>query len=118
MVHNQKSKPYNPQADRTVKAFNEVLGHALTKVCNVGWDDWDHNIPAVLWTQRTTYKGLTKFTPFQLFYGKEAMVPIELLVPSLYIALATKMINDQYLQCMLNELMELEEDIILAGFSQ
>jgi hypothetical protein len=35
------------------------------------------------------------YTPFQLVYGREAVVPDEFLTPSLFIAQDTKMIDDE-----------------------
>ena len=38
-VYHQKSTAYHPQANGTIKSFNKILEHALTKVCNVNRND-------------------------------------------------------------------------------
>jgi len=40
-----------------------------------------------LWAYRTTVKTSTGFTPFQLVYGLEAVLPIECKIPSLQMAI-------------------------------
>ena len=44
---------------------------------------WTEELPKVLWAYRTTSKTSTGETPFSLAYGVEAMVPVEVGIPSL-----------------------------------
>ena len=52
----------------------------------------------MLWAYRTTYKILMGKTPFKLVYGKVAVMPMEYIVPSLRIVVATGMDNDAALE--------------------
>jgi hypothetical protein len=84
----------------TVEAFNKVLERGLIKVCCINQDDWDERVPVVLWAYQTTTKRLHRYTPFQLVYRREAVVPSEFIILSLFIVQATKMTYDESLVAM------------------
>ena len=48
--------------------------------------NWHHILFSTLWAYRTFVKIATGFTPFQLVYGLEAVLPIQCQVPSLQLA--------------------------------
>ena len=45
--------------------------------------NWHHILFSTLWAYRTSVKTTTGFTPFQLVYGLEAVLPIQCQIPSL-----------------------------------
>ncbi|KAH7292442.1 hypothetical protein KP509_29G068600, partial [Ceratopteris richardii] len=49
--------------------------------------EWDKHLTAALWAYPTSYKASFGFTPFHLVYGQEALLPIELEIPSLRVLL-------------------------------
>jgi hypothetical protein len=56
---------------------------------------WDSKLLDTLWAYRTAYKVTIKFTPFQLVYGQEAILPVELELPSLRIAIEERLSDDE-----------------------
>ena len=61
---------------------------------------------------------MTGHTPFRLVYGQEAVMPMEYIVPSLRISAFTEMDDPAMLHERLVKILELEEDIFIAGFQQ
>ena len=43
---------------------------------------WSDHLPDILWACRSSVKTATRFSPFSLVYGTEAISPVELVVPT------------------------------------
>ena len=79
----ENSTPYYPQANGQVEAINKVLKHVINRMVGIHKSSWHLKIFSGLWAYRTSVKTNTGFTPFQLVYGLEAVLPIECEIPSL-----------------------------------
>ena len=49
----------------------------MTKKVQAHRKDWSEKLQEALWAYRITYKDSIGFTPYQLVYGKKALLPIE-----------------------------------------
>ena len=43
---------------------------------------WSAHLTNVLWAYRSSLKTATRFSPFSLIYGTEAISPVELVIPT------------------------------------
>eukprot|EP00253_Pinus_taeda_P003199 PITA_03199 len=56
---------------------NRALEGILTKVINNNRKDWKDRLVEATWAYNTTWKTTTGFTPYELVYGKKALISIE-----------------------------------------
>eukprot|EP00253_Pinus_taeda_P020453 PITA_20453 len=80
-----QSSSYYPQANGQVEAINGVLKTMILWLLGNYKTHWHRMLYPMLWEYQTSVKTATGFTPFQLSYGLEAVLPIECQVPSLQI---------------------------------
>jgi hypothetical protein len=52
----------------------------LTKLVNENIIDWDEHLSIVLFSYKTTYKVVTRYTPYQLVYGLHPLMPTKYIV--------------------------------------
>lgn len=117
-IHHQKSTPYNPQETRGVESFKKKLENALTNIYNANKNDLDVCIHFILLDYRTTCKKLTGKMPLRMVYGKEEIMPMECIIPSMRITKITNMVDLDIMEECVAQLATLEEYHFIANFHQ
>ncbi|RVW75278.1 hypothetical protein CK203_055350 [Vitis vinifera] len=84
-IRNLYSTPRYPQSNGQAKATNKTLITALKKRLEQAKGKWVEELPSVLWAYRTTPGRPTGNTPFALAYGMDAVIPIEIGLPTIRI---------------------------------
>eukprot|EP00253_Pinus_taeda_P021802 PITA_21802 len=75
-IKHRTSTPYHPQANGQVEVTNRALEGILTKVMS-SRKEWADRLVEATWAYNTTWKTTTGFTPYELVYGKKALLLIE-----------------------------------------
>ena len=78
--------------------------------------DWPDKLPYALWGYRTTERTSTGATPFSLVYGMEAVLPIELEIPSLRVVLESLIGEVDWIKARYEELAMLDENQLKAAY--
>jgi hypothetical protein len=69
--------PYYPQENGQAKYVNKYLKTILQRMINSAMSNWHLMLYLALWAYRTSVRIAISFSPFQLVYGMEAVLPIE-----------------------------------------
>jgi hypothetical protein len=77
------SSPYYAQANGQAESSNKTLVKLIKKKIEDNPRRWHEVLSEALWAHRISRRGATKVTPFELVYGQEAILPIEV-VDGLY----------------------------------
>ncbi|XP_026450853.1 uncharacterized protein LOC113350977 [Papaver somniferum] len=71
--------------------------------------EWCEHIPNVLWSYRTTRRDATGMSPFCLTYGVEAVLPVEIILPTTRRQAWEKGLNSDLILAKLDDLEESKE---------
>jgi hypothetical protein len=71
------SSPYYAQANGQAKSSNKTLIKLIKKKIEENPRRWYEVLSEALWAHRISRPGAIKVTPFELVYGQEAVLPIE-----------------------------------------
>nr|KYP44428.1 Gypsy retrotransposon integrase-like protein 1 [Cajanus cajan] len=72
----------HPQSNGQADSANNVILSGLKKRVQDSGASWVEELPRVLWSYHTTVHSSTQDTLFNLVYGTDAMIPIEIVEPS------------------------------------
>nr|KYP58883.1 Retrovirus-related Pol polyprotein from transposon opus [Cajanus cajan] len=73
----------HPQSNGQAESANNVILSGIKKRVENSGLSWVDELPRVLWSYHTTIHSSTQDTPFNLVYGTDAMIPVELKEPSM-----------------------------------
>ena len=71
--------------------------------------DWSEKLPFVLWDYRTSFRTSLGAIPYSLVYGMEAVLPIEIRMGSLRVALEQQISKAEWAQSQFDQLNLLDE---------
>lgn len=81
-IHKTRTTPYHPQSDGLAERLNRTLKNMLSKLVNGNQDNWDSLIPQTLLAYRTATQSSTGVTPYRMMFGREARLPVDVMVDS------------------------------------
>eukprot|EP00253_Pinus_taeda_P012737 PITA_12737 len=76
-IKHKTSTPYHPQANGQVEVTNRALEGILRNIVTSNRKDWTNRLVEATWVYNTTSKTTTGFTPYELVYGKKALLSIK-----------------------------------------
>ena len=89
-IKNLYSTPWYPLSNGQAEASNMTLLSALKKCLYSAKGKWVEELPWVLWAYRTTSRKQTDISPFTLIYGMEAIILIEIGMPTVRVEIHEK----------------------------
>jgi hypothetical protein len=103
------SSPYYVQANGQAKASNKVLIKIIKKRIKDNPRRWHENLSEALWAHRTSRHGATKVTPFELVYGQEAVLAVEVILQNLRITRQDYLPAKEYTELVMDKVDEAPE---------
>jgi hypothetical protein len=100
------SSPYYAQANGQAEASNNVLIKIIKKRIKDNSRRWHEKLSEALWAHRTSRHIDTKVTPFELVYGQEAMLPVEVSLQNLRITGQDYLSAKEYSKLMMDKIDE------------
>ena len=112
-IQHHNSAPYRPKMNGGVKAANKNMKKILSKMTET-YKDWHEHLPYALCAYRTLVRTSVGATPYSLVYGMEAVLPVEVEIPSLRILSQTQLEEAEWAQVRYEQLNFIDEKRLAA----
>lgn len=112
-ITHHNSSPYRPKMNGAVEATNNYIKKIIQKMV-VTYKYWHEMLPFALHGYRTSVRTSTGATPFSLVYGMEAVLPIEVEIPSMRVLMEAKLTDVDWIQSRYDQLNLIEEKRLTA----
>ncbi|XP_038999487.1 uncharacterized protein LOC120125050, partial [Hibiscus syriacus] len=112
-IKHHNSTVYRPKMNGAVEAANKNIKRLIEKMTET-YKDWHEKLPFALFAYRTSVRTSTGATPFSLVYGMEAVLPIEVEIPSLRVLSEVKLNEAEWVQARYDQLNLIEEKRLKA----
>jgi hypothetical protein len=108
------SSPYYAQANGQAESSNKTLIRLIKKKIEEKPRRWHEVLSEALWAHRISQHGATQVTPFELVYGQEAVLPVEIKLQALRIARQNNLSAVDYNDLMMDQIDEVSEKRLKA----
>ena len=79
-VHKMRTSPFHPQCDGLSERFNRTLETMLACFVKENQENWDELLPYLKFAYCTSVHSTTGYTPFELVFGRNPKLPVDLIV--------------------------------------
>jgi hypothetical protein len=100
------SSPYYAQANGQAEASNEILIKLIKKKIEEHQRRWHEVLSEALWAHRVSRYGATKVTPFELVFGQEVILPMEINLQTCRVVRQNDLSAKEYTDLMMDKLDE------------
>ena len=107
-IKHHNSVPYRPKMNGAMEAANKNVKKIIAKATET-YKDWHEKRPFALHAYRIGVRTSTGVTPYSLVYGIEAVLPIEVEIPSLRVLREVELEKAEWVQARYKQLNLIEE---------
>jgi hypothetical protein len=103
------SSPYYAQANRQAESSNRTLINLIKKKISDNPKYWHRILSEALWAHRISKHRATKVSPFELVYGQEAVLPVDISLSAIRIARQNDLTVGDYYNLMMGSIDEVTD---------